>query len=269
MIYSKINEFCSIRNAGNCFENGTEPTPRVKFLMSLLDSEGIEYELDTFTENERQRDPFYQWRMKDKNLKAEPQNNFFNLILKGNSNRMVVAHHDIQNPSIDNANDNSCSVINAIALKKLRPDLNVVLVDGEEMGGIGSTHLAKQIKAGDFGTIEWVLNLELTGKGGKYFFIGNYPGPLFDRIKNMFDCPIVNTPFNDSVTLRRFGIDSCVINPIPPMAEGKKSRVQFNDGTYLDDSYLYHCHNAKDNLSSISVDDMREFTEEVVLKIID
>ena len=284
MIYSKINEFCSVRNLGNCFKNGTEPTPRVQYLLKLLEQEGIEYELDTFSETESRHTPIDDfddedfddedfrnfWRRKVKSKTVEkPKNNFFNIILKGSSNRMVVAHHDIQNPNIDNANDNSASVINAVSLKKLRPNLNVVLLDGEEMGGIGSTRLSKQINNGDFGQIEWVLNLELTGKGGKYFFIGNYPGPLYDRIKEMFNCPVVNTPFNDSVTLRRHNIDSCVINPIPPMPEGKQSRVQFNDGTYLNDSYLYHCHNEKDSLSSISVDDMKEFVEEVVLKIID
>lgn len=262
MIYSKINEFCSVRNVGNCFRNGTEPTPRVKFLLELLDSEGIEYELDIFQQ--------YSKRSRLKNFgREENTNNFFNIILRGNSSKMVVAHHDIQNPNIDNANDNSASVINAIALKKLRPNLHVVLLDGEEMGGIGSTQLSKQIVNGDFGQIDWVLNLELTGKGGKYFFIGNYPGPLHDRIKSLFDCPVVNTPYNDSVTIRSFGIDSCVINPLPPLPEGKTSKVQFNDGIYLNYDYLFHCHNVKDSLDSISTQDMKEFVEEVVLKIIE
>lgn len=278
MIYSKISDFCSVRNAGNCYKNGAEPTPRVQFLMQLLEDEGIEYELDTFSETKKQWKPIkFSGRIKnwfdddydELEREVEVTQNFFNIILKGNSSKMVVAHHDIQNPNIDNANDNSASVINAIALKKLRPDLHVVLLDGEEMGGIGSTQLAKQINNGDFGKIDWVLNLELTGKGGKYFFIGNYPGVLHDRIKDLFNCPVVQTPFNDSVTLRSHGIDSCVINPLPPLPEGQESKVQFNDGTYLDYSYLYHCHNAKDSLSSISVNDMKEFVEEVVLKIVD
>jgi hypothetical protein len=292
-IYSKINEFCSVRNLGNCYKNGTEPTPRVRYLINLLEKEGIEYELDIFSETEIGQKPIYHFYDEDKyfdvdyrdfddeyfrifrkrrfksNLIKRPKNNFFNIILKGSSKRMVVAHHDIQNPNIDNANDNSASVINAISLKKLRPNLNVVLLDGEEMGGIGSTRLSKQIKNGDFGQIEWVLNLELTGKGGRYFFIGNYPGPLYERIKKIFNCPVVNTPFNDSVIIRNYNIDSCVINSLPPLPEGEKSSIKFDDSTYLDYRYLYHCHNEKDNLNSISVNDMKEFTEEVVLKIID
>ena len=286
MIYNKITDFCSIRNEGNCFKNGTEPTNRVKFLLNLLDSEGITYELDTFSEEKKERPTFKSYplfkrrnRLNNMNIfdddnidddddEIVTKNNFFNIILRGTSNRMVVAHHDIQNPRIDNANDNSASVINAIALKKLRPELNIVILDGEEMGGIGSTQLSKQINKGDFGKIEWVLNLELSGKGGKYFFIGNYPGPLSDRIKSMFDCPVVNTPYNDSVTIRRFGIDSTVINPLPPLPDGETSIVQAPDGKYLDYKMLYNCHNEKDSLSSISVDDMREFVEQVLIKIV-
>jgi hypothetical protein len=48
---------------------------------------------------------------------------------------------------IDNANDNSASVINAIMIKKLLPSINVILLDGEEFGGIGSQRvLSKLIK---------------------------------------------------------------------------------------------------------------------------
>lgn len=245
-MYNKIYDFCKVRNFGSVYSNGDKPTPRVQFLMQLLESEDIDYELDT-----------YQSR----------STTCYNLILKGESNRMVVAHHDISNPNIDNANDNSASVINAIMIKKLMPHINVVLLDGEECGGLGSQRASEQINEGYFGQIDWVLNLELTGKGGKYFFIGNYPGKLSDHIKSIFDCPITNTPYNDSVTFRKNGIDSCVINPIPPLNEGK-SQVKWDDNTYLDYSMLYNCHSSKDTIDTISVDDMREFTEDVVLKIL-
>jgi hypothetical protein len=256
MIYEKIYDFCKVRNSGNCFRNGTEPTPRVKFLMNLLEEEGIDYELDEFEE--------------EKGLKRynDSENKYFNIILRGNSNKMIVAHHDVNNANIDNANDNSASVINLIATKKLKPEIHAVILDGEEFGGIGSHRLSKQIKNGDFGEIEWVLNYELTGKGGKYFFIGDYPGPLSDKIKSLFNCPVVRTPFNDSVILRRYGIDSTVINPVPPMPNGKKSDVVFSDGTFLDTSILWNCHSPRDTVGSISVDDMKEFVETVALKIL-
>jgi hypothetical protein len=245
-MYNKIYDFCKVRNFGSVYSNGDKPTPRVQFLMQLLESEGIDYELDTYKSR---------------------GNTCFNIILKGDSDRMVVAHHDIVNPNIDNANDNSASVINAIMIKKLMPHINVVLLDGEECGGLGSQRVSEQINEGYFNTIDWVLNLELTGKGGKYFFIGNYPGKLSDHIKSIFDCPITNTPYNDSVTFRKNGIDSVVINPIPPLNEGKSS-VKWDNDTYLDFSMLYNCHSSKDTIDTISVDDMKEFTEDVVLKIL-
>ena len=246
-MYNKIYDFCKVRNFGGVYSNGDKPTPRVQFLMQLLESESINYELD-----------IYQSR----------GNTCFNLILKGDSDRMVVAHHDIVNPNIDNANDNSASVINAIMIKKLMPHINVVLLDGEECGGLGSQRVSDQINEGYFNTIDWVLNLELTGKGGKYFFIGNYPGRLSDHIKSIFDCPITNTPYNDSVTFRKNGIDSVVINPIPPLNEGKTSSVKWNDDTYLDFSMLYNCHSSKDTIDTIDINDMKEFVEDVILKIL-
>ncbi len=277
-MYNKIYDFCKVRNNGNCFKNGTEPTPRVSFLLDLLKSEGIDYELDVFDDTTRKRRTIednkkrypYMDRYLSRFIDDDPiENKYFNIILRGNSNRMVVAHHDVNNANVDNANDNSASVINAIMVKKLRPETHVVILDGEEFGGIGSKRLSQQINSGEFGNIEWVLNLELTGKGGKYFFIGDYPGPLSDKIKSLFDCPVVRTPFNDSVILRGNGIDSTVINPVPPMADGKKSEVVFSDGTFLDTSILWNCHSGRDNVSTISPTDMKEFVEEVVLKILD
>lgn len=246
-MYNKIYDFCKVRNEGTIYDNHSQnPPPRVKFLMELLESEGITYELDRFY-----------------TAKATG----YNLILQGSSNRMVVAHHDVNNPKIDNANDNSASVINAIMIKKLLPTMNVILLDGEEVGGIGSNRASEQINEGKFGDIEWVLNLELSGKGGKHFFIGDYPGPLTNHIKTLFDCPIVRTPFNDSVTFRRNGIDSVVINPLPPVLEGK-TNVKWDDETYLDYSMLFHCHSTKDTVDTIDPADMKEFVEDVVIKIL-
>jgi hypothetical protein len=256
-MYNKIIDFCKVRNLGNVYSNDSQiPTPRVQFLMNLLDSKGIKYELDKYNPTGTRKGIF------------KDELTCYNLILKGTSNKMVVAHHDIVNPKIDNANDNSASVINALMIKKLLPEMNVVILDGEEVGGLGAQRVSDQINEGYFGNIDWVLNLELTGKGGKYFFIGNYPGPLFDKIKEMFDCPVVNTPFNDSVTFRKNGIDSCVINPLPPLKKGEKSGVKWNDDIYLDFKLLYNCHNEKDTLESIDVLDMKEFIEEVVIKIL-
>lgn len=242
-MYSKIYDFCKVRNEGSIKYNDPQiPTNRVIFLLNLLKSESIPYELDIFSYGETSA---------------------YNIILKGSSSKMVVAHHDIVNPGIDNANDNSASVINAIMIKKLMPEINVCLLDGEEYGGIGSKRVSGQINSNKFGSIEWVLNLELTGKGGKNFFVGNYPGILQSHIIKLFNCPVFDTPFNDSVIFRKNGIDSCVINPLPILENEKDT-----DDNFLDYSLLFNCHTSKDTINTIDIEDMKEFVEEVVLKIL-
>jgi hypothetical protein len=193
-------------------------------------------------------------------------NNFYNIMLMGNSDKFVVAHHDIVNPESDNANDNSCSVINAISIKMLRPDVNVVILDGEETGGIGSTRLSERIKSGEF-DCKWILNLELTGRGGKNFFVGAMGTPLTDSIANLFQCPVVKVPFNDSLIFKRHGINSTVINPLPIVE--KETPIMNKEGKYLDMSLLFNCHRTSDSLDTISTEDMKEFVNEICLKIID
>lgn len=320
-MYSKIYDFCKVKNKGNCFKNGPEPTPRVNFITSLCDEMGLEYELEKFeddrnsskpkeikyriddffyiedqipedkleqaellhSEYQEKMDELYKQRnnhdemgeveeeytqkLQDLIGKLERQENlFFNIILRGTSDKFVVAHHDIVNPDSDNANDNSCSVINALMIKKLRPEVNVVILDGEEFGGIGSNHLSNRINNGDF-PCKWVLNLELTGKGGKNFFVGSMGTPLTEWISKRFECPVVNVPFNDSVIFRKHGINSTVINPLPITEE--KSPILNKDGQYLEYKMLFNCHSPKDSVDTIDPKDMEEFVNEICLKIID
>jgi len=253
-MYSKINEFCKVRNSGNCFYNTLAPTERVLFIIDLLKSENIPYELDIFDSR-------------------NPNSKYFNIYLIGSSDKFVVAHHDVMNPTTDNANDNSASIINAIMLKKLMPEINVGLLDGEELGGFGSQQLSDHINDGKFGTIKWVLNLELTGCGGENFFIGNYPGPLMDHIKTMFNCPVLQTPFNDSIIFRSNNIDSVVINPAPILREASpgdlldKNLLIYN-GNVLSTKMLYYCHTKNDTLSTINIQDMKDFVEKVAMPIL-
>lgn len=197
---------------------------------------------------------------------TEGANNFYNVMLLGDSDIFVVAHHDIVNPNSDNANDNSCSVINAIMIKKLRPSVNVVLLDGEETGGIGAQRLSERIKKGDF-KCRWVLNLELTGKGGKNFFVGAMGSQLTDWIAEKFECPVVRVPFNDSVIFLRNGINSTVINPLPIIET--ETSILTKEGEYLNEKMLFNCHRYTDSVDTIDPKDMEEFVEEICLKIID
>jgi hypothetical protein len=245
-MYNKIYDFCKVRNSGSIYKNGLTETPRVKFLMELTTNLGLSPELHVFY------------------VREDVQG--FNIVLRGSSNKIITAHHDIVNPNIDNANDNSASVINAIATKLLKPEITIVLLDGEEVGGLGSQYLSDQILDGEFGEVDWVLNLELTGSGGSTFFIGDYPGKLQDHIRGIFDCPIVSTPFNDSVIFRKNGIDSVVINPLPILEEGT-SPVKWGE-SYLDYDMLFNCHTKRDTLDTISIEDMQKFVEGVIIPIV-
>lgn len=270
-MYTKINEFCKIRNKSGDHAQGIEETERFKFLKELCDANGLKYEVDAF-ENPRHKpeevltlDNFDNETEYNKYLEylsktvTKGKNLYFNLYLKGTSNKMFIAHHDIVNPNLDNANDDSASCINCLMIKKLHPEVNIVITSGEEPPsmGVGSERLAQKIKEGYFGNIEWVLNLELTGKGGDQFIIGNYKGNLYNKILSTFpQAKVINTPFNDSVILREYGIDSVVITTLPLV-----------DGRH-DFELLYNCHNAKDNLASISTDDMKIFVETIIPKLL-
>lgn len=256
-MYSKINDFCKVKNTGLAYKNGLEQTPRVQWLVKLLESNNIEYIID-------------EWE-------STPQNKFFNIILPGTSGKFITAHHDIVNPASDNANDNSASVINAIMTKINSPSTTIILLDGEEIGGKGSQRASEKIQSGEYGQCDWILNFELTGKGGHHFFIGNYENELNNHIKDLFNCPVVQTPFNDATIFTKNGLVSTVINPLPPLEKEesviksfmrKSPEVLSYDGTPLDFSILYNCHSMNDSLDTIDPKDMQDFVEKVVMKIL-
>jgi len=242
-IYSEIEGLCGAKNEGSVLTNGAEPTPRVNYITNLLDTLSIEYYLDKFKTSRSNGQEVYG----------------YNIMIPGTSGRMVMAHHDIVNPKSDNANDNTASIICAIALKMKVPELGLAIVDGEEFGGIGSSYLSVLINDGRFGEIEWVLNLELSGIGGNNFFIGmvQEESALKNRILELFpDTPEIGVPFNDSMILRSNNIDSININPVPRLESGE-----------LDLSPLYLCHSIEDSLDKISKEDMKTYVEEILVPI--
>lgn len=245
-ILESLKPFCQVKNAGPAHLNSDEPTPRVKFIIGLLENLGIHYEIDRF--------PCFETTL-------------YNVIMKGTSNRMVIAHHDIVNPNSENANDNSASVINAIYLKSLVPELNVVLTDAEEVGFRGAEHLGEQIVNGVFGEIEWVLNLELSGKGGVNFMIGSHEGKLTEHMKLLFNPPLVRTPGSDCYGLMRHGIDTNVINPLSLLTEGEESTILSENG-YLDNSSWWLCHSDEDTVDKLSLVDMDDFVTKVLVPIV-
>lgn len=296
MIYNEIYNLCEVRNNGTALANGREHTPRVIFIIELLEKYNIPYEIDMFEYS---------------------NNNLYNIYLLGSSDKWVMAHHDVCNHRIDNANDNSASVINAIALKLLRPDINIALVDGEEPPcmGAGSTHFSNRVIKGEL-TAKWILNLELTGIGGTNFFIGSYDTDLGNSIEKMFGCEKYDTPFNDASIMVNEGLNSTVINPCP-LRESNRILVteedidtpkriysngdilterdeafleMFNEDniiyliidkpiiiepgkvariSQMDTDILHRCHISEDHVGHIVISDMKNFVEKVLVPIYD
>ena len=256
-MYKKIYDFCKVKNSGGAHKNGLKYSNRIDWIINLLKSNKIDYEIDEFE------------------ILRFPNNKFYNIILPGNSGKFVTAHHDVVNINSDNANDNSASVINAIMTKILSPETTVILLDAEEppMMGVGSQRASEMINVGKYGKCDWILNFELTGKGGENFFIGNYGNTLNNHIKNLFNCPVVQIPFNDANIFNKNGLISTVINPLPILSE-KSSYRDYNDellthnGHYLDFSIVYNCHSIRDSIDTIDPKDMQDFVEKVVMKIL-
>jgi hypothetical protein len=245
-VLNRIEEFCSVKNQGPAYLNGFQMTPRIKWITGVLRKLKISYEIDRFI------------------VKDVPM---YNVILKGNGSKMIIAHHDIVNVDSDNANDNSASILNAIYLKTISPETPIVFTDSEEFGLWGAKRIASRIlKEKRFSNIEWVLNLELTGLGGKNVMVGEYKGDLGSKINQRFGAPIVQVPINDCLVLDSAGINTTVINSLPLLTEGESDIL--GPHGYLDNNSWLDCHSKSDTLSKISTKEMKEFVEEILFPLV-
>ena len=279
-LYSQLPEYCSIHQS-HAGSYGTKYPPRVDKIIDLLQKYDIDYVVDSF-------DEMGKW--------------YHNIMLPGSSKQLFTAHHDVFGMG-DSANDNSCSIFNLIALKMICPEAYIVFTDAEEIGpyAMYGAHRVADIwhesKKGnpvsvqnqsiDWKDMKWIVNLELTGSGGKRFFYGSYAkyrngmaSPLAQQIHHIFDdeYPVqeVDVPLSDSKIFVDRGIDSLVLNPLPPLLPKGKHRyswpldpVRAADGTMLDFSIVSLCNSPRDRLDLpyISTEDMQEFVEEVLLPI--
>ena len=164
----------------------------------------------------------------------------------------------------------------------LRPDANIAFTDGEEIGGIGAEELSRNINS-VFPDTTSILNLELTGLGGKHFFLGKSRNGIqyisefikeMDLFKGEYPIPEIVTPFNDSVIFNKNQIDSVVINPLPVLEERPREsflygeEIKFINGEILDSSIINLANGRHDNVNTISTDDMK-FVEQVLVPIFD
>lgn len=223
-IYNKIYDFCKVREVKTTSYN------RYLFIINLLDELNIDYRI----------------------IRGERGGyNFTNIFVPGDSDKFLSAHYDIINKRSDNANDNTASVINAIAYKLKNKDINLLILDGEEPPyfGAGSEIMSDYIRENEI-KVKWILNLELTGFG-RYFFIDDYNTDLSYHLKNLYkdDLVIIDTPFNDSTIFRKEGLESNVLTTFEMVNER------------MDIDHLANCHSTLDSLSTIKVEDMKFFVE--------
>jgi len=233
MISELIRSFCAAKEEKEKKElcKTDEKSVRLQWLESTCKNLGIQYDLDDFTNN---------------NCK------FTNMYLKGSSNMFFSAHYDIFDINSDNANDNSASVINLLVLKKLAPNINVLLFDGEEppFFGAGSSHFTFNM----YKKPKFILNLELTGYGDE-ILISNYSnGYLFNTFIEQYDAVEYKFPFNDATIIKKIKpnieIETIVLRP-----------------KELDPVHFHNIHSKKDSINTINTSHMENLVNQVLLPL--
>lgn len=174
---------------------------------------------------------------------------------------VLLSHHDIVNPESDNMNDNTASVSHLLEMcsrimeSDIKRNISIVITDGEECGSSGSEFLTSQINQGLLGDVEYALNLELTGVGKEIhierFNDSNLSKLLLEANSNIHQMSI---PFNDSLALRRGGVDSICIGLLPLQAINERK-----SGSYPKEWGL--CHDIEDRFENAVEEDMIIFND--------
>lgn len=234
-IINRIDEFVKIDDNENYLYNNFFNSERLKWILNLLDELNIYYYV----------------------VEAESSNDetIRNIYVPGTNNKLIVAHHDIVDPNFDNANDNSCSILNSIALKTINPSVNLALTDGEEIGMIGAKKLSNDLslinkKDKYFPDIDYIFVLELTGFGrnivvSKY----NKKNDIHNLLKKFKIHYYNNFIINEAEILNRRNFDCELITTAPMINE------QINLKHYE------NIHSDKDSLNTINKNDMINFVD--------
>jgi hypothetical protein len=248
--YELLSELVLIKPmVNNASPRNFHQTPRLDFITNKLIEIGLEPRFSDFNH-------YY--------LGGNLRNVWGSLGIDNNRDTIIfLAHHDVVNLNSQNAQDNSASICNLLALASsidwgtLNKNIVFYFTDNEEFGGSGAGKLSEEIKSGIFGSNVVVLNFELTGLGNKIFCDGKLPymethpfSDLIDYLNESFDDEVYfkMTPFNDSVILRSNGIVSVCLGILPE--------------NELKDDYPYTwrlCHTLQDSINGCSDEDMNNF----------
>lgn len=247
--YKLLDNFCKVRNKKHAFDIENPVTERVVFINEYLKSEGINYTNNII--NIKYRDIC--------NVEVD-----FNPNIENQKTIVLLAHHDVNNLKSDNMNDNSASVCHLLELAKRIKDIEltkrivIVFTDLEEFGGAGGGYLGDQIKEGVWGNVDYALNLELTGFGSE-IHIEKHESTLSDLILEYATTKEtiihkMSIPFNDSVSIRRYDVDSVCIGLLPMKAINERMA-----GSYPKEWGL--CHSTADKFENANEADMIMFND--------
>lgn len=205
--YNHLVKMCSneaIReNIYSLHHERGEPTARLRYIMA--------------------QDRSGKGRLHSYSVGHESGHNFYRIINVGAPTTVVyMAHHDVANPNSQNCNDNTASDCHLLELarrfarnrKDLKHNVVIAWVDHEERCSTdlaGASQLARQIKAGQFGKVVAVYNLELTACGTHYWFSNEEATDEMLAVLDIKGFEEVNCPINDAVHMERNGVGAVCI----------------------------------------------------------
>lgn len=250
-----LRNLCEAKNVYSSSTPQLVPiTNRVLFIINALNEMKLNYQLDVFG-----ADAY------DSHSYSEPK--AVNVIVEFKSpftQPAVVfsAHHDVNNIHSDNAQDNSASVCNLLDLCSrlsketvIQKRTIVVFTDKEECGGVGARRFAKKAKANEYGEIDYIINLELTGLGNKFWVDSNNHGADINskatqRLVELFGEKMwhhKSTPFSDAMPFRSNGLDAVCIGIVPETDNSDRPKL------------WGICHSMTDSFDKTNKNDMTEF----------
>jgi hypothetical protein len=219
--YNHLYNMCkNIRNERASFKGYLSPiTDRLNYIIQSLSTHGINFRVASFEHYNKNH--FNGNDLKLANVMVDFKVN------ESDETIIFTAHHDIANHNSENCQDNTASVCNLIDLcvhlkrayenGELTKNVTVGFTDCEEVGGRGMNHLIQEIEGGLYGEKEnvTIYALELTACGNNFWVSGiTKDSDFYNEIKELTkkeEVFAVNTPYNESVNARRYGIKACCI----------------------------------------------------------
>jgi hypothetical protein len=217
--YRILEVLCSIDNNSTSKNGNVDPyTNRVNFIIDTI------LDLNLLSQFKLNVDIFENFTN---------DNKYANIELSLNNNKdesvILIANHDIKDVYSESCNNNSSSIANLLALSKhicnntndyKNKNIHIVFTDCANYGNKGAMRLVERIHNNIFGNVKYVINLQMTSNGSKIWKDGfnfstlNNRSLLNEKLEKHNIIDNVETSFNDSFTIRQFGIDCMSIGTI-------------------------------------------------------